>query len=235
MDFYLPPQTIHVWHFNQLSTEIPETDFVSLLNPREQARLDRLKHPQQRQRHMQAQAKLRILLSKYLNTSAQEIEFNHHEYGKPYVANQALQFNLTHSKDRGMLAVGLDITLGLDLECWHSLRNRELLINRHFAKSEQSAWSAVPNNERESTFFRLWTCKEAFMKATGRGLGLGLSRCAFDWRDSLKLIACPQEYGDPENWAVTPIAVHGGASATLVTDDHSATVVNRLWSDELMP
>ena len=219
-DFDLPFNTVHVWHFNQLSPALPAERLAAVLSPRESQRIDRLKQPQHKRRYLEAQAKLRVILGRYLGCPAQAIEFEYGRHGKPFLAGRELTFNLTHSGDRGLLAVARRLNLGIDLECWHELHNRDRLVERYFSEIEKKIWQTIPDTKRQDAFFRLWTCKESFMKATGRGLGLGLGRCAFDFSEPPELLQCPPEYGIPDDWSVRTIDVEAGASAALVVQGH---------------
>ncbi|MGI6071749.1 MAG: 4'-phosphopantetheinyl transferase family protein [Lachnospiraceae bacterium] len=99
------------------------------------------------------------------------------KHGKPELKDRPdIHFNVSHSAETVICAVspakvGCDIEIvrkessSLDAER-HSLSRTEKIARRFFTGSEQ-AWIA-----RGGDFFRIWTLKESFMKATGFGLVL---------------------------------------------------------------
>ena len=84
---------------------------------------------------------------------------------------QALQFNMSHSHELALCAVSTRRKVGIDLEYLRPLPEAEQLAKRFFSKAEHALIQAVPVEEQAYVFFRLWTAKEAYLKATGKGLG----------------------------------------------------------------
>jgi 4'-phosphopantetheinyl transferase len=183
------PDTVQVWAF---VLDGPP-DFIercrSLLSPEERQRADRFVFERDRIRHTVAHALLRHLLSRYClsdfpSLSPQSLRFSTTQPGKPALQfpTVPLQFNLTHSEDRALLAVSAGFALGVDLEKVRS--NIEALsISRHyFFGSERDDIEKAPEETRAETFFRYWVAKEAVLKAQGIGLGFPLDRfrVAFD-------------------------------------------------------
>ncbi len=90
--------------------------------------------------------------------------------GKPYLPDwPAVQLSLSHSGGYGVCAVS-DAPVGVDVELIRPLRRD--VPGRFFTPAEQAWLTGRP----ESAFFRLWTRKESFVKALGRGLTLPLNR-----------------------------------------------------------
>lgn len=79
------------------------------------------------------------------------------------------QFNVSHSRSHGLLAFAPRGQLGVDVEDWDPRRPIDGAIRRVFSHTEQSALEQAPREERRRLFFRLWTIKEALIKATGEG------------------------------------------------------------------
>ena len=94
--------------------------------------------------------------------------------------------NLSHTD--GLIALGLAARgeLGLDVE-WHRRPGRTVeLAHRYFAAAEIEALMRLPEHAsgphsetRRDRFFRLWTLKEAWIKARGLGLKIPLGSFAF--------------------------------------------------------
>ena len=89
--------------------------------------------------------------------------------GKPEWEIEGLYFNLSHS-GRMAACVIADRPVGLDVQergpC------REALARRFFAPAEQAELAAA--TDRDGAFVRLWTMKEAWLKASGAGLSVPL-------------------------------------------------------------
>lgn len=93
------------------------------------------------------------------------------ERGKPFFAGRkGIEFNLSHSYER-IMCVLADRAVGCDVE--YVRQGREGIENRFFCDVERE-WIALGVNEEDRTrrFFRIWTLRESFMKATGFGLYL---------------------------------------------------------------
>ncbi len=88
--------------------------------------------------------------------------------GKPYVVDCPYQFNLSHSGDYLLLAVG-DAPLGVDIEKITKIRPKTL--EKHFTDEEQARVA----KEGKTAFFEIWTQKESYVKYTGEGIK-GLSK-----------------------------------------------------------
>ena len=102
------------------------------------------------------------------------------EHGKPYApAVPAIDFNLSHSRDHVLLAFARHQPLGVDLERIDRRLSLEDLARRFFSGDEADALDRLGETERLPAFLRLWTCKEAVLKAIGQGLSFGLDRVAF--------------------------------------------------------
>jgi 4'-phosphopantetheinyl transferase len=174
-DCTLEPARIDIWQY-PLNTNCSKA--TSLLNREEQARANRYHFERHQRRFTIARAMLRIILSKYINVSPQQLIFSENEYGKPYLTNYPeVQFNLSHSGELALLAVGYERPLGVDLE-FFSDRPFTGIGNIMFSKKEITAFQGVPHYLQTLAFFHIWAQKEALIKACG--LGLSYPTQAFD-------------------------------------------------------
>lgn len=131
-------------------------------------------------RRRAAQCVLRRLLAGYCGREAGELVFVTGAHGKPALADASLAFNLSHSGAGAVLAITRGVDVGVDLESVLLPRQYAALARRYFCRREAEAVAAAAGHEREALFLRLWTAKEAVLKALGRGLAFGLDRLEFD-------------------------------------------------------
>ena len=98
------------------------------------------------------------------------------EYGKPCLPQLPdFHFSLSHSGNMALCAVS-DEEVGCDIEL---PRGYDPAIARRFFHPAEQEWLfSHPEAEQSGAFFRLWTCKESFVKALGLGLSLGLDSFA---------------------------------------------------------
>jgi 4'-phosphopantetheinyl transferase len=166
---------IHVWRAH-LPAELTSS-VRDALSDAEVRYAERMTSEVARRQFLGAQAALRIALSLYLDEEPGLIRFRRGEHGKPFLTDDHasdLQFNLTHSHDLALAAVTRTDEIGIDLEKVRSRPRAERLAARFFAEAEQAGLAALPAEQRERGFFRLWTRKESHIKATGTGLSVNL-------------------------------------------------------------
>ncbi|KTC88612.1 4'-phosphopantetheinyl transferase superfamily protein [Fluoribacter dumoffii] len=158
---------IDLWQFS-LAHELKNA--YDLLNSEEQARAERFYFSKHKRRFSTARATLRIILSNYLNTPPEQLEFTYNAHGKPEVINAAkLQFNISHTGDLALLAVGKGFPLGVDIEKF-SARPYAGIAENLFSEKEYEEFMKVPPALKPAVFFHVWAQKEAFIKACGLGL-----------------------------------------------------------------
>lgn len=158
---------IDLWQF---SLEHAFSNAFALLNSEEKARATRFYFERHQRRFTVARAMMRIIISHYLDISPDRLEFTYTTHGKPEVINaQRLQFNISHSGDLALLAIGKTYPLGVDLE-HYSARPFEGIANNLFSEQEISEFNKVPASLKPAVFFHIWAQKEAFIKACGLGL-----------------------------------------------------------------
>lgn len=166
-DFTLNPQKIDIWQY-PLDALWPEATLY--LNAAESDCAQRYHFERHRRRFTIARAMLRIILARYLNLSPQDLAFATNSYGKPYLIHPTrIQFNLSHSHDLALLAIGQDTPLGVDIEFFSS-RPFAGMSKIMFSPQEIQEYTQVPTSMRSLSFFHIWAQKEAFIKACGMGL-----------------------------------------------------------------
>ena len=118
-------------------------------------------------------------LALYLDAGTADVQIDLEPNGKPRLRGGELHFNVSHSGDAMLLAVSRDHDIGVDLEFSRRPRRVIELAQRWFDPSEAAALQALPESSRQAAFLRLWTCKEAALKAHGGGISSGLHNVAF--------------------------------------------------------
>lgn len=161
------PGVVHLWRW-RLDQPLPA---LTGLAADEQLRADRFRFDHDRQSFVAARSGMRQILGRYLNQDAAAIEFAYGSHGKPFLADGAIEFNLSHSGDWALLAVTHDRPVGVDIERIKPMPELEKLTARFLMAAEHERIVSLPEADRLLAFFRTWTCKEAYLKATGEGLG----------------------------------------------------------------
>lgn len=166
-DCQLHPGRIDIWQFPL--DRLPDWA-RTLLQEDEKQRADRFYFPIHQRRFTIARAVLRLILASYLGSNPTELRFSYNNYGKPQlINNHQLEFNLSHSRDLALLAIGQKTAMGIDLE-YFSARPYQGIAETMFSSSEYQALSAQPDFLKPLSFFNIWAQKEAFIKACGLGL-----------------------------------------------------------------
>jgi 4'-phosphopantetheinyl transferase len=86
-----------------------------------------------------------------------------------------VQFNLSHSADVALIGFAEDCEIGVDVEKIRPITDALDIAGRFFSAEERAELMSLPESEQQRAFFRCWTRKEAYLKATGDGLGTDLA------------------------------------------------------------
>jgi 4'-phosphopantetheinyl transferase len=220
----LLPDEVHVWRV-ALQTWPREGD--SLLSPDERARSERLIRDQDRRGFVVARCTLRRLLGAYLQADARTLCFHYGPYGKPELSPPAgLQFSLAHSGDVALIALAQGHPLGIDVERLDDRRDGLAIASRFFSPAEAAALASQPEEGRGPAFFTAWVRKEAFLKATGRGLSDGLSGFEVSIPpEPARLVAVAGDPTEAERWSVLDVEPPGaGYTAALAVEGRGWTL-----------
>lgn len=181
---------------------------LELLDGPERERAARFAHTRDRALFASAHALLRRALGAKLGVPPRELRFGAERRGKPILEHPLdgdVAFNLSHTRGASMAALGPVAALGVDVESGASLRDPLELAPSVFHPAER-AWLAEGIDEADlrARFLRLWTLKEAYLKARGWGLGGGpatwkLTEIRID-PESLALVVDTAIDPAPEHW-----------------------------------
>lgn len=149
------------------------------LDEQEQDRWGRLLAGGPRRRFALSRAALRAILCEELACENERLAFDATEHGKPFALVDgepaSISFNLSHSGAHGLIAYAPAGRLGVDIEERTDRRDIDLLGEAVFGPTEQAELASTSGYAKTHLFFRLWTIKEALMKAHGAGFQLDAS------------------------------------------------------------
>ena len=168
-------RAVHIW---AIRTKVPSAvvaECEKCLAPEEVTRAARFGLDRPRHTFIVTRGFLRCLLGKYLAADPRRIPLAYTSKGKPVLAlDTRINFNVTHSSDMAAIALALDCRVGIDLEEIRPLPGLEDIAKRFFCTEEAAEILSCSERERECSFFRCWTRKEAYIKAVGEGLHIPL-------------------------------------------------------------
>lgn len=223
----LGPGEIHLWL--ALRGDAPPTYTESAgLTIDEIARARRLQRPADRELYLLAHVMLRDVLAHYLSLTPLEIVLNSAAHGKPFLAGSHctdLHFNLSHSGDAVLCALTRGREIGVDIEAAVPSEDLLSVAAYFFAPDEYAALAARNGDDRVALFYLLWTRKEAYLKACGKGHSHPLN--AFSVMPSLEVPPDPVVRGpdteSEEAWFCYGLpAPLGCAAATVIAGAASA-------------
>jgi 4'-phosphopantetheinyl transferase len=147
------------------------------LSAEERRRAGALRSASVRERFVLAHAYLRAVLANYTAVDPAEVSITVTATGKPVLACHSAErsrvgFSLTHNDTHAVVAVAESELIGVDVERPNLDIDVLGIANRYFSPDEADA--LVRSRNRRIDFVRLWTCKEAFVKAIGLGLAYPL-------------------------------------------------------------
>ena len=167
--------TIDIWRTSISQQRDNIAQFLALLSDQELKRANRYLVEHARTSFVISRGVLRLLLAKYLATDPRTIRFQQNSYGKLFLADSSLQFNLSHSQELALFAFTMDCPLGIDVEFIDQHIEYLDIAERFFSIEEYGMLLALPGLERRQAFFNCWSRKEALIKARGMGLFLALT------------------------------------------------------------
>lgn len=207
------------------ATDLPAArldDLESLLADGERARAAHFRFPRDRNRYVAARGQMRILLAGCLGQSPAAVVIEAGRDGKPELqpapGSERIQFNLSHCEGVGVLAIGIDDELGIDVEQIRPMPDASAIAEQVFAAGEILALRGVADGARAEAFLRYWTRKEAVVKSLGRGLSHRLDGFALS-PDGLvpERVLFPGEGPAAARWVLSLAPPYPGFVAALAT------------------
>lgn len=168
---------IQCWRFDLDDPQLQDRLPLDVLSRDEQARAERFRFAEVARRFRTGRAALRLLLAQYTGNEPQRLGFAYGALGKPVLKTNEgmpLAFNLTHSGNIALVAVGPPGDIGIDVEVIRKMDDQAGLVRRYFAPNEVAEFESMEVEERPRAFFVGWTRKEAAIKATGEGIAANL-------------------------------------------------------------
>jgi 4'-phosphopantetheinyl transferase len=121
-------------------------------------------------RYMAAQHFLRTVLAKCVATSPWAIGYSFNDFGKPFLKNASMYFNLSHSANFAAVGFSREREIGIDIETGVTLATTLEVSPGILTPNEMNAWKRIEVERKVSVFTEYWILKEAILKACGQGL-----------------------------------------------------------------
>ena len=202
---------VHLWFANLKDFDLclVYRECAEWLNSEEINRMRRYQSRRQQEHFVLGRIILKLTLSKYFDGSPSDFNFHTDTQGKLFLGSSnpaSFFFNLSHSYNRLVVAVGRVRDLGVDVELVNEKRGILKIAERYFSPREFQDLSNLKMSLQTKRFYELWTLKESVLKAQGIGLPGFLSKVKFTFPTSDKLdMQFVLTEQDPAKWQVWQI------------------------------
>jgi len=230
----LPLDRVDVWIISLCETA-SRPDSARWLSADERARGERFVFERDRRRYWLGRAALRGILASYLRCDPVEIAFAYGDSGKPRLAGADsavdLQFNASGSADLAVCAVTCGRSVGVDIEQVRHDCDQDL-VRHSFSAIERAEFARIPADQQAAAFYRTWTRKEAYLKATGCGLSRPLASFSVSVTpgDSPCLIRDESDPKAHQSWSFADVDTAQGWVGSLVLAGQSRSLRRLEWN-----
>jgi 4'-phosphopantetheinyl transferase len=153
---------------------------AGLLSEDERVRWHAFRLEPLRREYLTTRALVRTALSQHHPLAPEAWRFQVNRYGKPSPAQECgLRFNVSNSLGLVVCLVAQGAEVGVDLESYERAGEIARLSGTVFSPIELAQLEELHGSEKRDRALRLWTLKEAYLKAQGMGLSLALSKFSF--------------------------------------------------------
>jgi len=206
------PDTIEPRQFHNL---------LSFVSKEKQVRIMKFLKDIDKYRTLLADILIRQFIIKTININNRDIEFLTNRYNKPFLKNNdALQFNISHAGNWIFLAVDSK-EIGVDIEFIRPIDYS--VINMVFSEKEKEYFQKLPDRIKLSTFYKIWTYKESFIKASGEGLSKDMKNYSLfpNQNDAIltlideKKLYFLKQYDEVPDYKLSVCALHNNFSKSL--------------------
>lgn len=179
---------LEIWQVSIDPAQSLPDDWTEILSADELVRARRFRRDADQRRFVLGRHALRCILAHHAGIPAANICFAYGTAGKPAAPDLEIEFNVSHAHDLMLVAVS-DLPVGVDVEYTTAIHELMDVARDHFSRDEMRQLNALPMNERIAVFYRIWTRKEALVKAVGDGLLMPLDafsvslQAATAWRE----------------------------------------------------
>ncbi len=232
---------VHVWFI-----EIPDASDCTtpvpgwtVLSDAERERCGRYRREVDRLLCTVGRAATRVILSRYAEVPPEQWEFTAGKYGRPEVTApcrfRGLNFNRSHTPGLVALAVAEDRRIGIDVEDVERGPFDRRVAAHCFSTAERERLDARLPEGRDRGSLELWTLKEAYVKATGRGLGLPIREIEFDLDSAADPVARfdGSLRDDPERWNFRLLAPTTNHIAAVAAERVAAPTIIRVFRSSM--
>lgn len=158
-------------------TDFEYSKWYSLMSPDKRQRVNRFRFTDDKKRTVVGEMLAHKAIAEWCGITPENIAFDIKEYGKPYVKDLPVEFNISHSGDMVVCAID-DKPIGIDIE---KIRPIDLTVAKRICTSEELLYlfdrtpteqdfTYTTDTKILTRFFELWTKKEAYGKLFGYGL-----------------------------------------------------------------
>jgi 4'-phosphopantetheinyl transferase len=222
---------VALWHIPLANGTV--SNVIDPLNPEERARLAAFKVAEVARRRRCAHSAMRLILGEVTGVAPESVPIECTSYGKPVLAPghpfSSMAFNLSHSGDWAWLAITKHGKVGVDIEQvkddldWQSLANS-------VCSARESAWiSSLAGETKAWGFIRIWTRKEALLKADGCGLRTEVPLSSIDVLADTVVMPPTGSSIVPRRWFLRSVAAAPGYAAALAASYPPHRIVSRDW------
>jgi len=215
---------IDLWDIRLSDLHGELSDCMALLADTERARAGRLVQKKDAERFALCRGLRRRILAGYLEQDPAGLQFKQNGNGKPFLEDGGLEFNVSHSRDRMLIAVAAGRSVGVDIEFRRDDVPMDAIATRWFSAQELARFRDSETPQR--LFFDLWAKKEAFVKARGKGIfhDLRTFTVPADSRTTLPGI------GKNNRWVFQPLEIDPAYAAALVFEAPAVPVQIRSFA-----
>ncbi len=219
-----PAGELHLWlaSLHMDATHLPALEAV--LSESEQQRAARFLSPIKRNEFRAAHGVLRHVLSLYADRPASELIISGRTGEKPrLIGVPGMEFSMSHAGGALLIGVTRQAALGVDIEALHQPADLQEMAMRMLSPAEKRAWPSLPSKKRAEVFFRVWTRKEAILKAAGVGMQIEPDQLTVPFTPTPAVVSFAPFGGQPQKWYVESLtSIEGFAAAVAVSLDAAA-------------
>lgn len=210
---------VDVWTLADESRATDSPSTWSLLSDSEKRRAWQFIHPEDRLTYIAGRSAIRQLTGHQLGTDPRAVRIISGPFGKPCIASDEAAapfwFNISHSRGEVMIATATSTPVGIDLQWMDPNRDAQRIADRFFRSEEARYLSGLAEPQKTFAFYRMWVRKEAYLKAVGTGIGIGLHAAPSQLPDAVNHSRPEADAAEFDRWSIIDVAANFGFLAAV--------------------